>query len=283
MRFVEDLKEAVGLLMAAGCDVETEFMDIPLYSGVRCGTPTPVGDYDGETVKLIARMTGGDPWFSVIAKGDSMVGARIHDGDRLYVRVQRTAQSGDIVVAMLDGEAVVKVFFEDELGHKWLVPANPSYAPIDPADYGDCRLMGVVQMVTECERPRGSISECMKAVRLAQGERKTVGEVSYMSLCRALKVVQDRITANRQWYSVYRVLVDCSMIECEDYDAFVRLLGDVMKESAPVLNIHDIRKMSVGSFSKPVSQWNADNAPVGSARFYSYLEIANVFKSELRK
>ena len=62
--------------------------------------------------------------------GDSMIDAAICDGDWVVVRQQPVAENGDIVAAMLDGEATVKTFRRRD-GHVWLMPHNPNYSPID--------------------------------------------------------------------------------------------------------------------------------------------------------
>jgi len=61
--------------------------------------------------------------------GDSMVDAAICDGDLVVVRQQHTAENGEIVAAMIDGEATVKVFRQRD-GHTWLLPRNSAFEPI---------------------------------------------------------------------------------------------------------------------------------------------------------
>jgi repressor LexA len=58
-----------------------------------------------------------------------MVNAAIADGDWVVVRQQEDATNGDIVAAMLDGEATVKTFKRSD-DHAWLIPHNPAYTPI---------------------------------------------------------------------------------------------------------------------------------------------------------
>ena len=58
-----------------------------------------------------------------------MIDAAICDGDWVVVRQQNTAENGEIVAAMLDGEATVKVFRQRD-GHTWLLPRNTAYEPI---------------------------------------------------------------------------------------------------------------------------------------------------------
>ena len=67
--------------------------------------------------------------FLLKAVGDSMINAAIADGDWVVVRQQEDAQDGDIVAAMLDGEATVKSFKRSD-GHAWLIPHHPAHTPI---------------------------------------------------------------------------------------------------------------------------------------------------------
>ena len=81
--------------------------------------------------------------FLLQVKGDSMIDAAICDGDWVVVRQQPTADSGEIVAAMLDGEATVKTYRRRD-GHVWLMPQNPAFDPI-PGD--DATIMGRVVAV----------------------------------------------------------------------------------------------------------------------------------------
>ncbi|GAB3872620.1 hypothetical protein GCM10027610_138360 [Dactylosporangium cerinum] len=62
-------------------------------------------------------------------KGSSMIEAAICDGDWVVVRQQPNANNGDIVAAMIDGEATVKTYRNRD-GHVWLMPQNPAFEPI---------------------------------------------------------------------------------------------------------------------------------------------------------
>jgi repressor LexA len=61
--------------------------------------------------------------------GDSMANAAITDGDWVVILQQQDAEDGEIVAAMLDGEATVRTFKRSD-GHTWLVPHNPAYTPV---------------------------------------------------------------------------------------------------------------------------------------------------------
>ena len=81
-----------------------------------------------------------------------MVDAAICDGDFVVVRQQPVADNGDIVAAMIDGEATVKTFQRRD-GHVLLLPHNPAYSPID----GDhARIVGKVIKVSTRPPTRGA-------------------------------------------------------------------------------------------------------------------------------
>jgi repressor LexA len=68
--------------------------------------------------------------FALRVKGDSMIEAGILEGDYVIVKKQNSAENGEIVVAMIDGEATVKTF-SNKNGKTRLLPANPRYSPIE--------------------------------------------------------------------------------------------------------------------------------------------------------
>src|ERR1700709_2608873 len=92
---------------------------------------------------LPRELVGEGTLFLLRVSGDSMIGAAICDGDWVVVRQQPVAESGDIVAAMIDGEATVKTFKRRD-GHLWLMPHNPAYSPI-PGD--DATVLGRLQAV----------------------------------------------------------------------------------------------------------------------------------------
>ena len=90
-----------------------------------------------------AGLVGEGTLFLLRVAGDSMIDAAISDGDWVVVRQQPTAENGEIVAAMIDGEATVKTWRRRDR-HAWLLPHNPAYAPI-PAD--DATVLGRVVAV----------------------------------------------------------------------------------------------------------------------------------------
>ena len=88
-------------------------------------------------------LVGDGTLFLLRVVGESMIDAAISDGDWVVVRQQPDADNGEIVAAMIDGEATVKTFQRRD-GHAWLLPHNAAYAPI-PAD--EATILGKVVTV----------------------------------------------------------------------------------------------------------------------------------------
>jgi repressor LexA len=78
-------------------------------------------------------LVGEGTLFLLEVSGDSMIDAAICNGDYVVVRQQPNAENGEIVAAMLDGEATVKTF-QRKNGQVWLLPHNEQYDPIDGSD-----------------------------------------------------------------------------------------------------------------------------------------------------
>lgn len=104
---------------------------IPVIGKVTAGIPITAVENIEEFIPVPSMNTSpDDQLFVLVIEGDSMIEAGIHDGDRVIVRQQNTAENGDIVVAMTDDdEATVKRFFKEE-DHIRLQPENPHMDPI---------------------------------------------------------------------------------------------------------------------------------------------------------
>lgn len=108
-----------------------ESRDVPLVGRIAAGVPITAEQHVEDVMRLPERLTGpGGNLFMLEVHGDSMIDAAICDGDFVVVREQQDAVNGDIVAALLDGEATVKTY-RSENGHLWLMPHNPAYPPID--------------------------------------------------------------------------------------------------------------------------------------------------------
>lgn len=103
-----------------------EMRRIPVLGTIACGAPILAQEHiEGYTA--IPEDICAD--FALICKGDSMVGARIFDGDLVYIRQQETVENGEIAAVLIDAEATLKRvrYFPESIS---LEPENPRYKPI---------------------------------------------------------------------------------------------------------------------------------------------------------
>ena len=116
---------------------------VPLVGRIAAGVPITAEQQVEEIFPLPRQLVGKGDLFMLKVSGDSMIDAAICDGDYVVIRQQNTAENGEIVAAMIDGEATVKTFKRKD-GHVWLMPHNPLFDPI-PGD--DAAILGKVVTV----------------------------------------------------------------------------------------------------------------------------------------
>jgi repressor LexA len=128
-------------------DEDTEHAPAPAYvpvlGRIAAGGPILAEEAVEDVFPLPKEIVGEGSLFLLRVAGDSMVDAAITDGDWVVVRQQPTGENGEIVAAMIDGEATVKTFKRKD-GHVWLMPHNEAYEPI-PGD--DATILGKVVAV----------------------------------------------------------------------------------------------------------------------------------------
>ena len=103
-----------------------EMRKIPLLGTIACGAPVFADEHmDGE-VDIPSNIHAD---FALRCKGDSMINARIFDGDIVYIRKQDTVENGEIAAVLIDNEATLKRFklYDDHIS---LEPENPMYKPL---------------------------------------------------------------------------------------------------------------------------------------------------------
>jgi len=103
---------------------------VPVVGRIAAGGPILAEQLVEDVFPLPRQLVGAGELFLLKVVGDSMIDAAICDGDWVVVRRQPVAENGEIVAAMLDGEATVKTLKRAD-GHVWLLPQNPAYSPID--------------------------------------------------------------------------------------------------------------------------------------------------------
>ncbi|MGW4960695.1 transcriptional repressor LexA [Nonomuraea sp. NPDC004186] len=117
-------------LRASAPEPAGDVVSVPVVGDIAAGTPILADEHVDDTLTLPRDLTGRGTVFALRVRGDSMIDAAICDGDMVVVRQQPEAHSGQIVAAMIDGEATVKVF-RRRGGHVLLEPRNPAYDVID--------------------------------------------------------------------------------------------------------------------------------------------------------
>ena len=138
--------ESVGdtqVVSGPGGDAMPSPVFVPVVGRIAAGGPILAEQLIEDVFPLPRALVGEGTLFLLRVTGDSMIDAAISDGDWVVVRQQPTAENGEIVAAMIDGEATVKTWRRRDR-HAWLLPHNPAYAPI-PAD--DAPLRGRVVAV----------------------------------------------------------------------------------------------------------------------------------------
>jgi repressor LexA len=120
---------------------KTQF--IPLVGSIAAGVPITADQMVEETMPLPESLVGSGELFMLKVKGESMIDAAICDGDFVVIRQQKDANNGEIVAAMIEGEATVKTFSRKN-GKVWLLPANDAFEPIDGTH---CEILGKVTAV----------------------------------------------------------------------------------------------------------------------------------------
>jgi repressor LexA len=103
---------------------------VPVVGHIAAGSPIAAEEHVDDVLTLPRELAGRGSVFGLRVRGDSMIDAAICDGDIVVVRQQLEAHSGQIVAAMIDGEATVKVYRRRN-GHVYLEPRNPDYDVID--------------------------------------------------------------------------------------------------------------------------------------------------------
>ena len=103
-----------------------KFKKIPLLGSIACGEPILAEENIDEHIKCPDDVQAD---FCLRCKGDSMIGARIHDGDIVYIRIQPDVENGEIAAVLIDDEATLKRVYK-KAESIILQPENPAYEPL---------------------------------------------------------------------------------------------------------------------------------------------------------
>ncbi|MDT0200903.1 transcriptional repressor LexA [Nocardioides sp. AE5] len=116
---------------------------VPVVGRIAAGGPILAEERVEEIFPLPKTLVGDGTLFLLEVSGDSMIDAAICNGDYVVVRQEQTARNGEIVAALIDGEATVKTLMRKD-GQVWLMPHNEAYDPIDGTH---ASILGIVTAV----------------------------------------------------------------------------------------------------------------------------------------
>jgi repressor LexA len=110
-------------------DAPSDSIQVPLVGRIAAGAPLLAVENVEQYLDFPASMFTSGEFFALKIKGDSMIEEGIHDGDYAIIKKQNTAQNGEIVAALIEDEATLKIF-KKASGAIQLIPANKAYKPI---------------------------------------------------------------------------------------------------------------------------------------------------------
>ena len=148
---------------------------VPLVGEIAAGYPKDARQSVEDVFPLPKQLVGEGDLFLLKVVGDSMIDAAIADGDWVVVREQQVAENGEIVAAMIEGEATVKSYRVSD-DHIWLIPHNPAFAPSrgmgPPSSAAWWRCSASLTSATE-HRGRVSDERCQLEARRQTSRRQT--------------------------------------------------------------------------------------------------------------
>lgn len=126
---------------------EEKLIEIPIVGQISCGNGMIAYEEIERYETTPQSWVNGGEYFYLRAKGDSMINARIREGDLLLIRRQDDVESGEIAAVLIDEEAVLKRVYKNEQGNVILQSENPKYPPIVLNGDKNIRIIGKLKKV----------------------------------------------------------------------------------------------------------------------------------------
>ena len=127
IRCAQNKSRAIEILVKD--EIETHAVNIPLLGRIAAGLPILAEENIEDYLSFPESAFGSGEFFALRVRGDSMIDEGIHDGDIAIIKRQNTANNGELIAALVDNEATLKIF-KKERGRIKLLPANPAYEPL---------------------------------------------------------------------------------------------------------------------------------------------------------
>lgn len=120
-------RKAASILDIPGIIPLPKTYTVPLLGEIACGDPILAEQNIADQIPVPEHIKGAD--FALTCRGDSMINARIHDGDIVYIRQQPEVENGEIAAVLIENEATLKRVrrFDNKIV---LYPENPNYEPL---------------------------------------------------------------------------------------------------------------------------------------------------------
>ena len=138
-------------IISDNVDLPDNFVMMPVVGSISCGQPILAIEEVEEYIPIDVSMLGYGEYFGLIARGDSMIDAGIHDGDTVYIRKQNSAMDGEIVVAMVEDDfsdgwsATLKRFYRDLKNNRYIL--HPENERLDDIIVDRVHVVGVAVRV----------------------------------------------------------------------------------------------------------------------------------------
>ena len=270
----QELKEIFKELEEQGFEPMLCDTPIPCFDNeVMCGSAADIGDIVKKIGLMPAELLAWEPGFVMKARGDSMKDADILEGDLVRIEVTNQFHDGDIVLARIDGEYILKSYCEDDDGTPWLVPQNENYDAFPLTEQQDVWLIGVARGIMR-QAPRINYRSCKKLINKAKEKRQEAAEIPQLRVSQTIREIAPTITIARQWYAVFRKMMDLEVVKRWDYDAFCVMVKEELPNNKHLPTRLELQRMAVGSFAKSVVFWSENDAPVKGKRFETYKMLA---------
>lgn len=259
------------------CDTEIREYD----NNVSCGMLEDSGDATWETGWYPHEMLPPGSVYRVRAKGDSMYDAGIDPGDYLTIETDARISDDDLVLVGIDGDFLVKAYYEDDDDDKWLVPYNERFAPVRLTEEQQPRILGKVIEINK-RNPHVRHRDSKLIVRKYKESRRLRRQLSKEELLDIIRQAAPMVEVARQWFAVYNPLAHQKHIEKGNYACFCNLVAEAVPQHAKLPAPVELQRMDVQSFTKPVSLWDEADAPVIGQRFRAYKDIGQWVQNSLK-
>lgn len=142
---LEDISNAldIDVSLLYGEEVQDDVVEVPLYGSISCGNGSVIYEEREGYITSPKSWVEGGIYFYLTAKGDSMIGAKIHEGDLLLIKKQEFVENGEIAAVVIDDECLLKRVYKNKNTFT-LISENPDYPPINynPTEDRHIRIIG---------------------------------------------------------------------------------------------------------------------------------------------